>query len=45
MENYDPTIANRYNIKLGGLKKLVPNLCKKKLTTLFTTRIYSYTNH
>ena len=39
MENYDPTIADRYNIKLGGLKKLVPNLCKKK-----TNYTVHYTN-
>ena len=36
--------ANKYNIKVDGVKNLVPNL-GKKLITMFTTCIYSYTYH
>ena len=36
LSNYCKKIAEKYSIKIGGVKKLVPNL-NKKLITLFTT--------
>ena len=42
LPNYCSNIENEYEIKIGGVNKLVPNLCSK---TTYTTQIFGRIHH
>ena len=42
MSNYCRNIANKYDIKIGGVNKLVPNLGNKSKYVLYYRNLQSY---